>query len=219
MRSTASVTSFRKGAFEATASGTGNLRGATPLWVAARIANGVPATSGTKRPGEEAAGNSAEIAIIQTLLAAGADPRLTTADGTTPLMMAAGLGRSTFDPSLRRGLRSHSAEDAVKVLLEAGVDVNGVNEADFTALHGATFRGLNEVIQILVDHGANINARDFRGRTPYRLAELAKQSTQMQAFPDTAELLKRLGADIHLGISGGVQERARDLAADMQQSR
>ena len=54
-------------------------------------------------------------------------------------------------------------------------------------------RGLNEVVQYLVDHGARLNARDFRGRTPYRLAEGSKQSFQFQAFPETAELLKQLG--------------------------
>ena len=32
------------------------------------------------------------------------------------------------------------AEEAVRKLLEAGTDVNAVNEADFTALHGAAFR-------------------------------------------------------------------------------
>jgi ankyrin repeat protein len=69
-------------------------------------------------------------------------------------------------------------------------------------------RGLNEVIQYLIEHGADINARDFRGRTPYRIAEGAKQSFQFQAYPETAELLKTLGANIRLGIPGEMQERA-----------
>ena len=106
-----------------------------------------------------------------------------------------------------------TAEAAVTTLLDAGADVNAVNEADFTALHGATFRGLNEVIVYLVEHGADINARDFRGRTPFRLAEGAKQSTQFQAWPETAELLKALGANPRLGIPGTVHERLRDVAA------
>jgi len=97
--------------------------------------------------------------------------------------------------------------------INAGADVNAVNEADFTALHGAAFRGLNEVIQILVDHGAHINARDFRGRTAYRLAEGAKQSFQFQAYPETAEFIAKLGADVKLGVPGTVQERNRDLGA------
>ena len=100
------------------------------------------------------------------------------------------------------------------MLLEApGADVNAVNEADFTALHGAAFRGLDEVIQILVEHGANIDARDFRGRTAYRMAEGSKQSFQFQAYPETAEFLKKLGANTRLGVPGTVQERNRDVAA------
>jgi ankyrin repeat protein len=74
-------------------------------------------------------------------------------------------------------------------------------------------RGLNEVVQYLVEHGARVNARDFRGRTPYRLAEGAKQSFQFQAFPETAELFKKLGADTRLGIPGTVQERLRGVPA------
>jgi ankyrin repeat protein len=206
----------KKGAFEPFACGTGDLRGATPLWVAAYTANG----SGYS--GDQTAGrmgrNETSGEILRALLAAGADYRLTTDDGTTPLMMAAGLGRSTFDPNLKRGTRSPGGEEAVTILLDAGADINAVNEADFAAIHGAAFRGLNEIIQILVDRGANINARDFRGRTPYRLAEGSKQSFQFQAYPETAVFIRSLGADTTLGIPGTVQERLRDVpAADAQQ--
>ena len=117
------------------------------------------------------------------LLAAGADPLFTSDDGTTPLMVAAGLGRYTNDKNLRRGELKPSAEKAVRLLLAAGSDINARNEADFTALHGAALRGSHEVIQILVDHGADLNARDFRGRTPYRLAEGSKQAFYFQEFP------------------------------------
>ena len=162
----------KKGAFEPFACGTGDLRGATPLWVAAYAANGNIGSNGMGNAGgatDESMAGESSTGILKALLTAGANPRLTTDDGTTPLMVAAGLGRSTFIPGLQRGRRSTGGEQAVTVLLEAGADVNAVNEADFVALHGAAYRGLNEVIQILVEHGANINARDFRGRTPFRL--------------------------------------------------
>ena len=67
------------------------------------------------------------------------------------------------------------------------------------------------MVQLLVERGADINARDFRGRTPYRLAEGSKQSFQFQAWPETAALLEKLGADVRLGIPGTVQERLRDI--------
>lgn len=200
----------KKGAFEPYACGTGNLRGATPLWVAAFGANGSIGQIFEEFAHRNRSNSSA--AIIETLLEAGADLTLTTEDGTTPLMAAAGLGPSTYTPNQTRGLRSQGGEDAVAVLLAHGADVHAVNEADFTALHGAAFRGLNEIVELLVAHGADVNARDFRGRTPFRLAEGSKQSFQFQTWPETAELLVRLGADPRLGIPGTVQERAdRDL--------
>jgi ankyrin repeat protein len=195
-----------EGAFNGFACGLGDVRGATPLWVAANTANGTVGDFGRR---QITADNSSE--VIRTLLAAGADMRLTTDDGSTPLMVAAGLGKPTYFPGQPRGNRSEGAEAAVKVLVEAGADVNAVNEADFTALHGAAYRGLDEVIEYLVAHGANINAREYRGRTPYRLAEGSKQSFQFQTFPETAELLKKLGANTQLGIAGDVQERLHDV--------
>jgi ankyrin repeat protein len=204
-----------KGAFEPFACGTGDVRGATALWVAANSANGLAANFGSSAM----TGDTAE--VIRILLAAGADQRITTVDGTTPLMVAAGLGKSTFSPGLQRGNRSQGAEDAVKALVEAGADINAVNEADFTALHGAAFRGLDEVVAYLVAHGANINAREYKGRTPYRLAEGSKQSFQFQAYPETAEFIKKLGANTRLGVAGDVQERLRDVpaAGELQASR
>ena len=200
----------RKGAFEPFAPGTGDLQGATPLWVAAFDLNGAPSQVFSVIP--SFTGSSTD--ILTRLLEAGADLTLTTVDGTTPLMAAAGLGRATYTPRQPRGVRSPTAEAAVRLLVEAGADVNATNEADFTALHGATFRGLNEVIEYLVAQGADIDARDFRGRTAYRMAEGAKQSFQFQTWPETAELLVRLGADTDLGIPGTVQERLRDVPVD-----
>ena len=203
----------RRGVFEQNAVGTGDVRGATPLWVAAFSANGGGLF------GEDATyvvDSSAE--IIRALLTAGADHRIATDDGTTPLMAAAGLGHRSYQPRRPRGPRSPSAEAAVTALVEAGADVNGVNEGEFTALHAAVFRGMNEVVQYLVEHGANINARDYRGRTPFRMAEGTKQSFQFQAWPETAALLRLLGADTSLGIPGTVHERAdRDVAVGSQQ--
>jgi uncharacterized protein len=206
----------KKGAFEPYACGTGDLRGATPLFVAAMHANSsnLLFSQGSSANADADSGRATAAAdVLRVLLANKADLKLTTVDGTTPLMVAAGLGRATFDPLLKRGRRSISAEQAVTVLLDAGADINAVNEADFTAMHGAAFRGLNEVIKILVDRGANMNARDFRGRTPYRLAEGSKQSFQFQAYPETAAYMKELGFDTKLGVPGTVQERNRDLAA------
>ena len=186
----------REGAFERFACGTGDLRGATPLWVASHSAN---------RDADDS------IEIMRLLLSAGANLHLTTDDGTTPLMAASGLGRGTYTPAEARGVKSETAEQAVKLLMEHGANVNAANEADFTALHGAAFRGNNEIIEYLIAQGADINARDFRGRTAYRIAEGAKQSFQFQTWPETAELLAQLGANVSLSIPGTARQKLRDV--------
>ncbi len=200
----------KKGAFEPFSCGTGDLRGATPLWVAAYDMNGAGGQVFNVVPSR----TSTSVEILRTLIDAGADQHLTTVDGTTPLMAAAGLGRATYTPREPRGPRSESAEAAVTFLVEAGGDIHASNEADFMALHGAAFRGLNEVIDYLVEQGADLNTRDFRGRTAYRMAEGSKQSFQFQSWPETAEFLADLGADTTLGIPGTVQERLRDTSPE-----
>ena len=131
----------RNGARETLTTGIGSVKGATPLWIAALSVNS---------PYRSRAGAAADPSeIVRVLLEAGADPSLTTEDGTAPLMMAAGLGTMTRQPEKKRGDLSPPALASVKMLVEAGAEVNAVNEADFTALHGAAFKGSNEIIQVL----------------------------------------------------------------------
>ena len=203
----------KKGAFETFSVGTGDLKGATPLWVAAWNVHGYGYRSSGGR------GMSDEVPdgeIFRLLLEGGADWSLTTDDQTTPLMAAAGLGHSSFTPETPRGRRTPDAEAAVRMLIAAGADINAVNEANFTALHGAAFKGLNEVIEYLVEQGADIDAQDFRGRTAFRMAEGSKQSFQFQAWPETAELLASLGANTTVGMRGEDLERQleRDAKAE-----
>lgn len=200
----------RRGAFEPFSVGTGDLTGATALWVAAFDMHG----TGSGSFGGVGAGDKTDRPeIVRVLLEAGADPSLATADKTTPLMVAAGLGRGTYLPGQKRGARTPNAEQTVKLLIDAGATVNTANEAGFTALHGAAFKGLNEVIESLLAHGADINVRDYRGRTPFRLAEGSKQTFQFQTWPETAALLATLGADTSIGVPGHIEEREMERNA------
>lgn len=195
--------SGRNGAREVQSIGTGNLRGVTPLWVASYAAN-----RSARGPQGGAAGSESDPSeVVRVLLDSGADPTMTTADGTTPLMVAAGIGHATFRKGLQQSPPSPSAEAAVRMLVEAGTDVNGTNEAGFSALHGAAFRGLNEVIEYLVAQGADIDAQDYRERTAYRIAQGTQQSFYVQEWPGTADLLIALGADQTIGLGGRDLER------------
>ena len=63
--------------------------------------------------------------------------------------------------------------------------------AGSTALHGAAAMWEDGVIQVLVDHGADVNAEDNRGRTPLYLVEYGNANAPSES---TAELLRALGA-------------------------
>lgn len=77
-------------------------------------------------------------------------------------------------------------EEAVSRLLYNKTDPNCLNTKKtngFTPLHCAAWNGQKEVIQILLQHGADKTLQDNQGRTPYEIAiELKRQ--------DCLELLK-----------------------------
>jgi ankyrin repeat protein len=137
------------------------------------------------------AGKAANVAVMRALLAAGADPHLTSADKTTVLMTAAGLGQTL---ATTRVTHEESLE-AVKVALEAmgPASVNLANEEGETALHAAAYFGVENVVQYLVDHGATLNARNNLGLTPLTVAQGYGGSAGIVIHESTAALLRKLG--------------------------
>lgn len=111
------------------------------------------------------AAKAADTAAMKLLLDKGADPKLATRAGITPLMAAAGLGTKEEDTTGRRKTQAEAIE-AIKLCLTAGVDVNATDSRGQTALHGAAFQGYDQVVQFLVDHGAKPDIKDKQGKTP-----------------------------------------------------
>ena len=94
-------------------------------------------------------------AVLMRLLAElGADPLLPNEDNTTPIMVAAGVG--TAAPGEDPGTEPEVLE-AVKVALELGGDLNGVDEKGETVMHGAAWKHLPGVVAFLAEAGADIN--------------------------------------------------------------
>jgi ankyrin repeat protein len=98
-----------------------------------------------------------DLTVVKMLLDHGADPLIPTFDHTTPLMVASGVG---WADGLLREYSEDETLQVVKLLLDRGADVNLANDHGITALHGAGYKGANKVVQLLVDHGANLAAQD-----------------------------------------------------------
>ena len=119
------------------------------------------------------------------LVAAGADPAVTTDDGVTLLMSAAGID---YRQGPREKLEPQVLE-AVRLALAWGADVDAVDAEGNTALHGAAIRGANSTVRLLLEEGAQIDARNTRARMPLDIAEDASDA---RSQPETAALLREL---------------------------
>jgi ankyrin repeat protein len=92
-----------------------------------------------------------DLPILRLLLEGGADPTITLKDRTTPAMLATSL-------------------EAIKLLVEHGVDVNAFNTNGQTILHNAAARGANPIITYVAEKGAKLDKKDKQGRTPLDIA-------------------------------------------------
>lgn len=140
---------------------------------------------------------------VRLLAANGADPQLSTNEKTTPLIVAAGAGvyqDLANDQAQEEWKRRHF--ETGKVLADLGVDVNAKGENGWTALHAATYMGLDSLIQLLVEKGAKLDVMDDFGQTPLSIAEgvitvglgNAANRRPRNVRRSTADLLLKLGA-------------------------
>jgi ankyrin repeat protein len=134
------------------------------------------------------AAQSSDTALMQLLLKYKADPQATTANGDNALTASGGIGwveGVTYERSAKENF------EAMKMLLDLGLDPNHANNEGRTALMGAAMKGRNDVVQMLVDRGANLAARDKGNRDTDKVSSAAAGHT-WQAV-DYAEGLVRVG--------------------------
>jgi ankyrin len=134
------------------------------------------------------AAQSSDTALMKLLLQYKADPQAVTTLGDNALTVSGGIGwveGVTYE-------RSHKENfEAMKMLLDLGLDPNHANNEGRTALMGAAMKGRPEVIQLLVDRGAKLDAHDRGNRDTDKVSSAAAGKT-WQAI-DYAEGLVRVG--------------------------
>jgi truncated hemoglobin YjbI len=140
---------------------------------------------------DAAIAGEAEFAAV--LIRSGADPDVKEPEGHTPLYRA-------------------STGEVARVLLAAGASVDvSSGPTRGTPLHQAARRDYGSVATALLDHGANIDARDSKGQTPLRRAVNCRRLQLVQ-------LLVRRGANPHAEDNRGVTPLDVARTAEMKRA-
>lgn len=129
---------------------------------------------------------SHDVARVQSLLAGGVDVDSRDSEGATLLMRAAYEGDLPM----------------VLMLLQAGADVNAADERGWAALSKSTYnfevkRGFPDVVQALINAGANIEAQITYGVRPLMLAAGYGET-------EVVEALLEAGAEVTAKNEGGL---------------
>ena len=138
------------------------------------------------------AAKGADVEMMRLLVELGADPLIPNEDGTTPLMVAAGVGIWAVGESPGT---NEEALEAVRYALELGGDIATIDDNGDTALHGAVIRGSEPLVRFLLERDADIEAANEKGWTPLRIAKGVFYSNTGKRWPEMEALLLELGAD------------------------
>ncbi|HEU4693604.1 MAG TPA: ankyrin repeat domain-containing protein [Vicinamibacterales bacterium] len=141
------------------------------------------------------AARTADAPLMKLLADLGANPTLTNEDGSTPLMVAAGLG--TNAPGEDPGTEPEVLE-AVKVALDLGNDLDAVDKNGETAMHGAAYKHVPTVVRFLAEKGARKdvwNRPNSKGWTPLKITEGVQRGMNIVSSPATAAVIRQVLAE------------------------
>ncbi|TAL32244.1 MAG: hypothetical protein EPN97_10065 [Alphaproteobacteria bacterium] len=124
------------------------------------------------------AAEKGDIKRVAALIAQGVDVNGEYCNGTTAIQYAL-KGDNRTAPN---------AYPILEMLIAAGADVNAPG-CSFTALHEAAIKGYCDSATLLLDHGARIDARGYKGQTALSLAVEFNH-------PEMVKLLIDRGADV-----------------------
>ena len=134
------------------------------------------------------AAQSGDTALMKLLLEYKADPKIATNFGDTALTAAGGIG---WVPGVTYERSAKENVEAIRMLLDLGLDPNGANQDGRTALMGAAMKGRNDAVTLLVSRGADLGQKDHGSRDTDKATSSAA-GHRWQAI-DYADGLVRVG--------------------------
>ena len=183
--------------------------GTTPLWEAV------------------AAGHEA---VVRVLVAAGADPGAKSSDSGRSVvdvaeeagaenliaLLASARARAPCDLERFRHTVSHGELDDVRAMLDAGCDARAeLDNRKRNALHLAAMWGRLETLQLLLEHGAQVEARDAVEMCALHLASAAGHVSSVRALLAAGAEVDPLNASgmtpLHMAAAKGHKEVVRRL--------
>ena len=156
--------------------------------------------------------------VVQVLIDAGADIETKNDEGCSPLLEAIFLGELTIVTKLVKAgadVRAADAErntclhlaayhghtDAVRYLVcFPEVDLNHQSCYNSTALHLAVQQKHSDVVQVLIDAGADIEAKDDEGRSPLLLASCLGDLTIVTKLVNAGADVRATDAERHTSL-------------------
>lgn len=145
---------------------------------------------------------SGYVKTVEALLKEGADVKLVSSEGWSPLHAAADnleitkmliahgadvnlQKKDLWTPLHLATYWSHTA--IVELLVEKGANPNQVNGSGNTALHLALDEGDRAMVAAMLSHGADVNKQDGQGLTPLHAAIMKCRANMVQLLLDKAD--------------------------------
>jgi hypothetical protein len=171
------------------------------------------------------AANDGDVDMCKFLIGNGADVNYLDKFGGTPLHRAAVAsgGEKTVEYLLSAGAKPdvvnyecdtplHKADNAAiaKLLLEKGADVNSIGGRGCTPLWDAVVQTKPDVAEVLLNAGAEMNAENWMGKTPFDIVDPATVKKMTDSKKKVLDLLTAAGAKPGSKIQTSVDAKTMD---------
>lgn len=142
-----------------------------------------------------------DIEVMRLLMEHGADPLVKTDKNETALLLLAGAGWPLGQGYIRSDEEIMASLDLF--VNELKMDVNATTTEGITPVICAVFKGTNDVVQYLVDHGARLDVKDNAGRSVITWAQgiAANEGQPPRPQPETEKLVRELMAKQGIAVA------------------